>query len=79
MNTRTCCRNAAHAVEWIGPSVGLALVPKCPACVAAYVAAFTGIGISMSAASWLRMGMLILCSAVLVFVAMRRLIQWSFR
>ena len=68
MNTRACCRQAA---EWAAPSIGLALIPKCPACVAAYVAMFTGIGISVSMAARLRMGFLILCIVALAFVAVR--------
>jgi hypothetical protein len=69
MNTRSCCRDAAG---WIAPGIGLALIPKCPACVAAYVAMFTGIGISMTLAARLRMGFLILCLVVLALVAARQ-------
>jgi hypothetical protein len=66
MITRCCCR---QATGWIAPSVGLALIPKCPACVAAYVAAITGAGISIPMAARLRMGLLILCLSALIFVA----------
>ena len=73
MRAPTCCKNAA---EWIAPGIGLALVPKCPACVAAYVAAITGVGISMPTAAGLRIAMLILCVAALLVVAARQVWRW---
>ncbi len=58
---------------WIIPGAILALLPKCPVCVAAYVVLVTGIGISLPAATWLRAALVALCVAALVFVAGRRL------
>jgi hypothetical protein len=68
MNTRSCCREAS---QWIAPGLGLALIPKCPACVAAYVAAITGAGISVTMAARVRLGLLVLCVSALAFVAAR--------
>ena len=79
MNTRSCARGCRNAAGWVVPSVGLALMPKCPACVAAYVAALSGIGLSYSAAANLRWLLLVLCTTTLLFVAARhavRFIPW---
>ena len=53
------------------PTATLALLPKCPACLAAYIALFTGLGISLSVAAWLRTTLLIVSFATLLFCAAR--------
>jgi hypothetical protein len=58
---------------WIVSTATLALLPKCPACVAAYVALASGIGITLPAATCLRAVLVLLCVASLVFMAAMRL------
>jgi hypothetical protein len=50
------------------PTLILALLPKCPACLAAYVALGTGISLSVAAASVLRTTVIGICVATLVWV-----------
>ena len=44
------------------------LVPKCPACLAAHVTLWTGLGLSLSAAAYLRWALLIVCAASILFL-----------
>ncbi len=67
----TPLRRLGDAVKWAMPSVLLVLMPKCPLCVAAYVALFTGVGISISTAAHLRMLMLVLCVVTLGFLTVK--------
>jgi hypothetical protein len=57
----------------------LILLPKCPACLAAYLAAGAGIGVTLSTASHLRTALVILCLACLSWVAGRHGVRWVAR
>lgn len=75
---RACCKVASRGGEVAGcvvPGVLLALLPKCPMCVAAYVTLATGVGISITAASYLRLGLVIACLSCLAFVAVRLVLR----
>src|SRR6266487_1117431 len=87
MNADRCCENfrartfARRCVDvfgWIIPGAILALLPKCPMCLAAYIALWSGIGLSFSAATHLRVSLLLLSVGLILFMAAtntRRLIH----
>jgi hypothetical protein len=61
-------------VEWSGyllAGIAVALMPKCPACLAAYVALFTGLGLSLGMATSMWWFMIICCLGVLGFMSFR--------
>ena len=64
-------RRCLAAAEWVAPAAALALLPKCPVCVAAYVSLATGVTLSVAAAAYLRAGLAALFTAVLVLLAVR--------
>lgn len=63
------------------PTLVLALLPKCPACFAAYVALGTGISLSVAAASILRTLLIGICVLALVWGITRALrsvwVRWA--
>jgi hypothetical protein len=71
--TSTWLRRVQEIFAWVFPSAILVLVPKCPACLAAYVTLWTGLGLSLSAATYLRWVLLFLCVASLLFLIVKRL------
>lgn len=66
---------SAKAAGWVLPSAVMVLMPKCPACVVAYVAIVTGAGISVSAAAHLRLLVLVLCVVMLICMAAKPLLR----
>jgi threonine/homoserine/homoserine lactone efflux protein len=57
------------------PTAVLVLLPKCPACLAAYLAIGTGIGVTISTAAHLRTLLLVVCVACLAYVAARHFLR----
>ena len=69
--TQHWLRRIAAVIEWAVPITTLALIPKCPACVAAYVLLFTGVGLSFSGAAAVRWGVIALSIAALGYLLYR--------
>ncbi len=69
-----CCatRRVRKTAGWLAPAAILAILPKCPLCFVALFAAATGFGISVAAATYLRMSLVILCVAALLFPMVSR-------
>lgn len=70
---RSASGKSRSVASWLIPGGLLVLMPKCPVCLAAYVAAATGLGLSVPAASGLRMTLILLCSASLAVLSIRLL------
>lgn len=71
MNCHHCARSPRKLASWIVPGSLLVLMPKCPVCLAGYIALATGLGISIPAATNLRMAMLSICVVWLCLLAIR--------
>lgn len=68
-------RRCLDTASWLVPAAILALAPKCPMCLAAYLAVWTGVGLSFRAAANLQLSLLILCVAALLCLAVRYLLR----
>jgi hypothetical protein len=72
-NPRTRVRRIREMFAWVLPSAVLVSVPKCPACLAAYVTLWTGLGLSLSTATYLRWSLVLLCAGSLLVLIVARL------
>ena len=69
---RSRTRRSLGAAGYVVPSAILVLLPKCPACIVAYLAMGAGIGVTMTTAAALRVILLVLCVTCLAVVTVKR-------
>lgn len=68
-------RRLGAIAEWLLPSTALALLPKCPMCVAAYVALGTGLAMTPASAALLLRTVTLICISSLAFCFARRMVK----
>ena len=69
-------RRAGEAAEWLLPGTALALLPKCPVCLAAYVALGTGVMMTPASAHLLLRTVTVLCIGALACCLTRRVVKY---
>ena len=85
--TESCCRagpqsplRSRRGWDLVAGALSIALwvmIPKCPVCVAAHVALWTGLGLSFAEASYLRSSLVALCAALVLAVIAKRIdVRW---
>ena len=82
MSEPRCCeakasppRRGLKIAGTVIPAAVLVLLPKCPACIAAYLAIGTGIGVTITTAAYLRTLLLVVCVACLAYVGARHALR----
>jgi hypothetical protein len=65
-------RRVMGAVRWLLVGAAVVVVPKCPMCLAAWIALGTGVGISITTAAYLRVGLAVMCVVSLAYMVARR-------
>jgi hypothetical protein len=73
-----CCKSTARRScwgigGWLAPGLILALMPKCPMCLAAYVAVGTGLALSTSTVAYLRTSLIVACVTLLSYATAKSL------
>jgi hypothetical protein len=61
-------------VGWMVPTAILALIPKCPACVAGYAVIGTSVGFSLSRFAQLRLAIIVLCVVSLFYLGTKSVV-----
>jgi len=72
---RTWRRRVREVAGWIVPGALLALMPKCPMCLVAYVALCSGLTVSVSSAHILMRTLTAVCIGMLGLCVVRRVVN----
>lgn len=75
----TSTRRYRDIAGWIVPSAILALLPKCPVCLAAYLAVGTGVSLSIPTATCVRRLLVFMCISSLSMFAAKSLARFYAR
>ena len=73
-----CCaeRRMGGTAGWLVPAAILAVLPKCPMCLVVYFAMLTGLGLSVAAATRIRVLLIWMCAASLACLAAKQFRLW---
>lgn len=74
---RRLARRPRGAAAWALPTIALALIPKCPMCIVAYLAIGGGLGVSFTTAAHLRTALVWLCWSVLALLVARMAMRFN--
>jgi hypothetical protein len=72
-------RAVQNSAGWVIPGIFLALLPKCPLCLAAALSVIFGIGLSADAARVVHGAAIILCALAIIIFVLRQLSPWFHR
>jgi hypothetical protein len=65
-------------LKMIMPAIAFTLIPKCPVCLAGYVALSTGIGLSITTATYMRIVLIIVCILSLIYFVVKHVRRFIF-
>jgi hypothetical protein len=65
-------------LAWILPATCLALIPQCPLLLALGFARLTGLELSITAATYVRLGIIVVCLSWLSFLIVRLIVRFVF-
>lgn len=64
-------RRIRLGIKWLFPTTLMVLMPKCPMCLAAYIALFTGLELSFTTARWLYITLWAFCILSLSYLFLK--------